>query len=305
MVSTPWIDLLDPASEQVREAWPLELRPTALDVLVSPPPRHGDEPRPRFESHHDYALALLLSTKVVEEEDRVYPQEIDLLLTPTMLLTVRKTPVDGVPFDISDLRTATSDRESTPGELAYLIVDTVAESYLDVLDDLHDEIDELEDRVEAAPAAQIRSRIAGIRHDILHIRKTLAPTRDNVRKVVDNRIEVAGDVELFPHDVELQFGDAYDKLLRASESLAAARDMLGGVRDYHQAKIANDQAEVMKTLTVIASLLLVPTFIVGVYGQNFHRIPELGWAQGYGFSWGLIVATTLLQLWWFRRRRWI
>ena len=77
------------------------------------------------------------------------------------------------------------------------------------------------------------------------------------------------------------------------------------MRDYFQAKIANDQNEVMKRLTVIASLLLVPTFIVGLYGQNFRNIPELHWGFGYAWSWGLIVVTTIVQLVFFRRKRWI
>ena len=103
-----------------------------------------------------------------------------------------------------------------------------------------------------------------------------------------------GGPELFPHDVEIQFNDAYDKLLRAIDGLELSRDLIAGVRDYLQAKIANDQNEVMKKLTVIASLLLLPTFIVGVYGQNFqHHFPELHWHFGYACSWGLIVVTTI------------
>jgi magnesium transporter len=83
------------------------------------------------------------------------------------------------------------------------------------------------------------------------------------------------------------------------------RDLVAGVRDYHQGKIANDQNEVMKRLTAIASILLLPTFIVGLYGQNFHDIPELHWGFGSGYSWAVIAVTTLLQLWYFRRKRWI
>ena len=76
------------------------------------------------------------------------------------------------------------------------------------------------------------------------------------------------------------------------------------MRDYLQAKIANDQNEVMKWLTAIASLLLLPTFIVGLYGQNFREIPELHWGFGYAWSWGLIVVTTIGQLWFYRRKGW-
>src|SRR5439155_20247097 len=175
---------------------------------------------------------------------------------------------------------------------------------LDLIDDLTDEIDELEDHVDDWPASKVRTRVSDLRHDLLHIRRTLAPTRDAVHKIVDNRVEL-DDVELFPRDVELHFADAYDKLLRATEGLETSRDLVAGVRDYFQSKIANDQNEVMKRLTVIASLLLVPTFIVGLYGQNFHHIPELSWSFGYWWSWGWIIATTIVQLAFFRWKRWI
>jgi len=188
--------------------------------------------------------------------------------------------------------------------IAYHVFDQVAESFLDLVDALHDEIDELEDHVEEWTNERVRKRLSDLRHDLLHIRRTLAPTRDAARRVIDDRVEL-DDGDLFPHDVELHFGDTYDKLLRATEGLDSARDLIAGVRDYHQSKVANDQNEVMKRLTVVASILLLPTFIVGLYGQNFGHIPELRWAQGYGFSWALIVVTTILQLLYFRRKGWI
>ena len=144
-----------------------------------------------------------------------------------------------------------------------------------------------------------------MRHDLLHIRRTLAPTRDAVRRVVDDVIEVSEGPEVFPRDVEVAFNSAYDKLLRAFDGLELSRDLLASVRDYHQSKIANDQNEVMKRLTVVASILLVPTFIVGLYGQNFVDIPELRWRFGYAFVWAVIIVTSLLQIVYFKRKRWI
>jgi magnesium transporter len=111
---------------------------------------------------------------------------------------------------------------------------------------------------------------------------------------------------VFPHDVEIAFNAAYDKLMRAFDGLELSRDLIASVRDYLLAKIANDQNEVMKRLTAIASLLLVPTFIVGLYGQNFlHHFPEIHWQYGYLWSWALILVATIAQFVWFRRRRWI
>src|SRR5439155_12333648 len=149
-----------------------------------------------------------------------------------------------------------------------------------------------------------RARMSELRHDFLRIRPTLAPTRDAVRAVVDNRVELEGE-ELFTRNVELSFGDAYDKLLRAAAGLELSRDLLAGVRDFHQSKIANDQNEVMKRLTVIASVLLLPTLIVGLYGQNFDHMPELHWGFGYYYSLALIGVTTLAQLAFFRWKKWL
>ena len=186
----------------------------------------------------------------------------------------------------------------------YHLVDLIAESFLDLVDDLDDEIDELEDMVGPAPVRTVGRRLRELRQDVRGIRRTLTPTRDAVRRIVDDRVEL-DEGELFPRDVEIAFGDAYDKLLRATEALESSRDALGGVRDYLQGKIANDQNEVMKRLTVIASLLLLPTFIVGLYGQNFRHIPELAWGYGYWWSWGWIILTTIGQLAFFRWKRWI
>jgi magnesium transporter len=297
-----WIDLLDPDEDTLRQAWTDALHPQAVDDLVAPTV-HDDEPRPKLESHGGYVLGVLLVPVVVADDDRVYYQEVDLVLTTGLVMTVRKTPADGLALDLASVQHAC--REGLPaGMLAYHIVEQVAEGFLDLVDDLHEEIDELEDHVEEWSNERVRRRLSDLRHDLLHIRRTMAPTRDALRRVIDNRVELdSGD--LFPHDVELHFGDAYDKLLRATEGLDAARDLIAGVRDYHQSKVSNDQNEVMKRLTVVASLLLVPTFIVGLYGQNFAHIPELHWAQGYGYSWALIVLTTVGQLWYYRRKRWI
>jgi len=298
-----WIDLLDPTAEQLRAQAPRDLEETALDLLLAEP-EHEDEPRPTLQGHGDYVFGVFLLAVAVPDEDDVFYQEIGLVLTHETLLTVRKTPAGGRPaYDPAELHEAVKPEDST-GMIVYRLLDDLAERYLDLVDDLDSEIDELEDRVESQPAATTRERISALRHDLLHIRRTLAPMRDAVRRIVVNAVEVEQGPEVFPHEVEVAFNAAYDKLLRALDGLELSRDLLASVRDYQQAKISNDQNEVTKRLTVIASLLLVPTFIVGLYGQNFRDIPELRWRLGYGYVWGLIVVTTLLQLWWFRRKNW-
>jgi magnesium transporter len=300
-----WIDLIDPTPEELREKLPQELYETALDRLLTPA-EHTDEPRPTLQSHGDYIFGIFLVAVAVPEEDRVFYQEVDVVVTHDVLVTVSKTPPGEHFYDPRPVRGSCRPDDSA-GMMFYRLVDDIAERYLDLVDQLNGEIDEVEDKVETAPAAVTRDRLSELRHDLLRIRRTLAPTRDAIRRVVDNVVEVKeGQAEVFPHDVEVAFNSAYDKLLRAFDGLELSRDLIASVRDYLQTKIANDQNEVTKKLTALASMLLVPTFIVGVYGQNFrHHFPELAWRWGYAWSWGLIVVTTVAQFVFFRRRRWI
>jgi magnesium transporter len=299
-----WIDLLDPDADALRAAAPRDLEETAVELLVADP-RHDDEPRPTLQGHGDYVFGIFLLARAVPEEDSVYYQEIGVVLTHDSILTVRKTPAEGrEPYDIEPIRAVVRTTDSA-GMVLYRIVDDIAERYLDLVDDVDAEIDELEDKVDLQSGQETRARISDLRHDLLHIRRTLAPMRDAVRRVVDDVVEVDKGKDVFPHEVEVAFNGAYDKLLRALDGLELSRDLIASVRDYHQSKIANDQNEVTKRLTVIASIVLFPTFIVGVYGQNFVHMPELHWRYGYAYSWGVIVALTLVQLWWFRRKRWL
>jgi magnesium transporter len=310
-----WIHLVDPDEAQVRDVLPPSIHRATVERMAAPP-NPSREPRPRLDSHGDHIVGVLIVAVDIDSPtneppadngpsaDSVYFQEVHVVVTPDLVVTVAKTPPGGEPFDVSAVQRVCERTECGGGAALFHLVDEVAERYLDLVDALNEEIDVLEDNVMAWSATQIRNNLSTLRHDVLHIRRALAPTRDAARRVLDDRIEL-DDHELFPREVELQFADAYDKLLRAVDGLDLSRDLIAGVRDFHQAQVANDQNEVMKRLTAIASILLLPTFIVGLYGQNLHGGPEFHWAQGYWFSWGLIIVTTIAQVAYFRRKRWI
>jgi magnesium transporter len=297
---TSWVDLLDPTAEEIEAATGVKLDERELALLVSP-----DEPRPTFFGAGDHAIGAFVVPVAVKDEDRVYYQEVDIVLTRDRALTVRRTPKDGEPFDPTELKEACEDRDVPAGKVAYHLADIVAERYLDLIDDLNEEIDEVEDAVDEDLAmGDVHQRLSDLRHDILHIRQTLSPARDAVHRVVDGRVDGEAPGLLDAHEVAL-FSDVYDKLLRANDALELSRDLVSGVRDFHQSKIAQSQNEVVQRLTAIASLLLFPTFVVGVYGQNFDIMPELHWHYGYAFSWAVIVLSTVAQLVFFRRKKWI
>jgi magnesium transporter len=307
-MAADWVDLLDPDEAELRKHAG-GVAPHVLAELLRPPDLDGGDARPTLQGFGDYVFGILLVAVLDREQDRVFYQEVDLVLRRDSILTVRKTPQGERAFDHAKVQEVCAAHQHVPpGKVAYHLVDEVAERYLDLLDDLDAEIDELEENIDIWPGQQTRKRLSETRHDLLRIRRTLAPTRDAVRGVVDGRVDIDRGLlrhEVFPEEVERAFAGVLDKLLRATESLEFSRDLLAAVRDYHATQIANDQNEVVKRLTVIASLVLLPTFIVGVYGQNFDHMPELHWYLGYLYSWGVIVLITLAQLVFFRWKRWI
>jgi magnesium transporter len=299
-VTARWLDLLDPTREQIVAALPRHVDPEVIELLVSAP-GEGTRVRPALESHGAYVVGVFLDALPIPEEDRIVYREVDVVAMPELILTVRKSPLRGRALEPAPLEAAP---EGTPaGELLYWLVDDIAESYLDVVDASDTEIDELEEHMEVWTSDRVRRRVAGLRQDLLRARRTVSAMRAAVRRVVDRRLEVRHE-ELFPEEVERMFGDSYETLLRAGEELDVARELLASARDYHQAKIAENQNEIVQKLTVIASLVLVPTLIVGFYGQNFGPVFDAAY-WNLSVSTGLIAATTLVQLALFRWRRWI
>ena len=285
-----WIDLLDPDEEELREARSATTSTRRAGAAPAPRLSGGDSRGRRVESHGDYVLGLAArgrspcrrkTASSTRRSTSSSPRDAD----PDRAQDAgRRAAVRPRPRRASS---ATCTRRAPPGMIAYHLVDEIAERYLDLIDDLDEEIDELEDHVDDWPAEQIRRR---------HLASsgTTCSTsggRSRRRATRCARSSTTGSSSRRGHSFSARrrarrFADATTSCCARPRRSSSSRDLLAGVRDYHQAKIANDQNEVMKRLTVIASLLLVPTFIVGLYGQNFEHMPELHWSSGYAWSLG-------------------
>ena len=296
-----WTDLVDPSREEILQAVVARIDPDTMERLVEPA-GEGRAVRPLLEGHGGHVLAVLAYPVTRPGEARVAYLELDVIATPTAVVTVRKTgprgdvaPVEGI--------TARIDADAPCGGVFHGAVDDAADAFLELVDGIYEAIDDLEGDIEHLSGQHVRRRIALLRNELLLARRAASATRGIARRIVDGRVDV-GRSELFPPEVEARFVDTYETLVRVTEELDVARDLLGGVRDYYQAKIAEQQNEVAKKLTVIASLVLVPSFIVGFYGQNFAG-EFRAWYWGIGISVGLILVTTVVQLALFRWRRWL
>jgi magnesium transporter len=248
-------------------------------------------------------FGLFVAARLDASGTRASYAEVGMVATTEMLVTVRWSAADGgPPFEAESLVTA-AEGDATVGILVHRLVDDVADSFVASVDGIYAALEEVEDGLERWPASQVRERIAMLRQELLRARRTVSATRGAVRRIVDGRVDI-GDHGLFPTSVELLFADTTEALFRVTEELDIARELLAGIRDHHHSRVAEAQGDIAKKLTVIASLVLVPSLIVGFYGQNFEDAFDARyWSMGV--STGLIVASTLVQVALFRWRRWI
>src|SRR6266699_2818364 len=184
--------------------------------------------------------------------------------------------------------------------LLYAILDALVDSYFPVLDALDDLIDELED-------VTVNAAQQGVQLRLFRIKRAMA----QVRRVISPQIEVANSLvsrtgSVLPAKVEPYFADVHDHPVRASEILASYRDLMSGLLDVYLTTVSNRLNQVMKQLTIIATIFMPITFITGVFGQNFAHSPQVEHDGGYNF-WIVLVAMALIsivQIWYFRKRGW-
>lgn len=293
-----WVDLLDPTRDELLATLPRGVDPEVVQLLSDP--SDAAHARPLLEGHGAYVLGRFLDAR--PHEHQIVYRDVYLVATPELVVTVRKTPADGPPWEPSALEITEAGKLSA-GQLVHRLVDDVAESFFDVVDATDDEISELEEHIDDWPTERVRRRLVELRHQLHRARRTASAMRAAIRRVLDKRLDVGVDA-LFPEPVERLFAEPYETVVRAGEELDGARDVLATLRDHHQARIAEAQNDVVKKLTVIASLVLVPSLIVGYFGQNFESaFDDVFWS--IGVSSGLILGTTIVQLAIYRWRRWI
>lgn len=183
--------------------------------------------------------------------------------------------------------------------LAYRLIDVVVDQYFIVLEGLGDRIEDLEERIIANPSSKNSRMLYHLKRQILMLRKAVWPTRE----AISHLLQVERDI-ITPF-TRLYLRDVYDHTIQAIDSLETFRDMLASILDVYLSSISNRMNEVMKVLTIIATIFIPITFIASVFGMNFKYMPELEWRFGYHIALGIMFFIALIMLYFFHRKKWI
>ncbi len=238
-------------------------------------------------------------------EERIRTEQISLFLSPGVLLTFQEKEGDCLDSVRNRIRKG-KGRIRTAGidYLAYSILDAVVDEWFPLLEEYGEMLEDLEDHILDAPGKETVAEIHHIKRDLLEIRRAIWPMRETVNGLFRQE-------GLIQRETHLYLRDCYDHVTQIIEIVESYRDMASGLMDLYLSSVSNRMNEVMKVLTVIATIFIPLTFIAGIYGMNFNpevspfNMPELNWKYGYLIVWGVMVALGGVMLLLFRRRGWL
>ena len=269
------------------------IHPLALADVVHIPQR------PKAEMHDDRLLIVTQMAQLTEAGE-IEVEQVSLVLGPGWVVTFQERPGDVFEPVRERVRSTTARiRHMGADFLAYALLDAVIDGYFPVVEAIGGILEHLEEEVIAGPGAAALARIHATRRTLLHLHRVQWQQRDAVHTLLRD--------ESFPFSepVRIYLRDAHDHAFQTVDAIEIYREMAMGLMDVYLSSASHRMNEVMRTLTVMASVFIPLTFVAGVYGMNFERMPELHWEWGYPAVWGFMLATGCGLLAWFRRRGWL
>jgi magnesium transporter len=182
--------------------------------------------------------------------------------------------------------------------LAYSLTDMVVDQYFRILEDLGEQIETLQDAVIEDPDPSSPGIIQNLKREILFLRKSVWPLREIINALT------RGESDLIRSETVLFLRDVYDHTIQIIDTIETFRDMLSGTLDIYLSNVSNRMNEVMKVLTIMATIFIPMTFVAGIYGMNFKYMPELEWPWSYPAVWLVLVVMFVSMVIWFKRKKW-
>lgn len=289
--------------DKLRPVWEyFNLHPLVQEDIVS------TSQRPKVEPYTDHVFIVLRMVTHANEEEKkkLQSEQISFVLGKNYVLSFQEG--DEPVFDPILKRlemTGTRLRRFGPDYLAYALVDTIVDHYFHTLDVIGESIEEIEEDIIENPQESHLQEIHTLRRDLISFRKSVWSLRDGMNSLIRD------DSPLISEEVKVFLRDVYDHIIQVIDSIENSREMVYGLYDIYMSGLSNRMNEVMKVLTIIATIFIPLTFIAGIYGMNFdpesspYNMPELSWYWGYPAAMIVMVIITIFMLFYFRKKDWL
>lgn len=270
------------------------VHPLALEDVLSP------RQRPKVESYDDHYLIVLKMLSFDAEADSVIAEQVSMIVGAKYLFSFQERFGDVFEPVRERLRQGRGRIRSRGTDyLAYALIDAVVDNYFKILETIGDIIEDLEETVVSDPSTEVLHRIHHLRREMLVVRRAVWPLRELLGQLY------RGETELITSETQLFLRDVYDHSVQVIDTTETLREVLSGAMDLYLSGVSNRMNEVMKVLTIIATIFIPLSFFAGLYGMNFEYMPELGVRWAYPAVLGFMAVLGGSMLWAFWRKGWL
>ncbi len=257
--------------------------------------------RAKFEAYDDYLYLVLKCLIPGKEAFSVEVEQVSVLVFERVVFVFTEQQNELFASVKAQLASGKGRiRTSASDYLAYLLLDTIVDKHFELIDALEDTVNTVEDSLlSSEPTQALLLTIQNLKRDVNNIRRNVSPLRELMNALLRS------ESPLLHEKTQLYFRDVYDHILRVMESVDANREIITSLLEIYITNVSNRMNEVMKVLTVFASIFIPLTFLTGIYGMNFDGMPELHWRWAYPVLWGLFLILPVALLAYFKRKKWV
>ncbi|HEY3135479.1 MAG TPA: magnesium/cobalt transporter CorA [Blastocatellia bacterium] len=288
-----WLDLDDPMSHELDD---LAARHGFHELAVEDCRHHLQ--LAKIDYYDGYTFIIINSTHYTDKPCEVKVREIDAFLGPDYIVTVHEGPSQAV--EEIQKRIASSAKHITrPDQVLHALIDIVVDRYLPTLDQIGDTIDEVEDELLINPTATLLQKIFELKRGLLGFRRAVSSQRELLNMLIRD------DSPLVQEDLRIYFRDVYDHAVRAMDLVETYRDLLTGGLDIYLTQMANRTNDIVKALTILATIMLPLTLVTGYFGMNFEWMPLLKDPRGVWLTTAVMLIIVATMLGFFKRKKWL
>jgi magnesium transporter len=256
--------------------------------------------RPKTEEFEDLIFVVLKMLHYNENSGQISSEQFSLVLGSNFLITFQEIQGDVFRTVRERIRKSkTRIRKAGCDYLAYALIDAIVDHYFVILEALGDKIEDIETQLLDNPTRDTLEIIHEMKREMIYLRKQVWPIREIINGLVKS------ESSLIQEQLHVYFRDVYDHTIQIIDTIESYRDILTGMLDIYLSTLSNRMNEVMKVLTIIATIFIPITFLAGVYGMNFKFMPELEWRGGYFMVWGIVIVVVGIMIGFFKKKQWL
>jgi magnesium transporter len=256
--------------------------------------------RPKTEEFENLIFVVLKMLHYNENSEKITSEQFSLVLGPNFLISFQEIQGDVFRTVRERIRKPkTRIRKAGCDYLAYALIDAIVDHYFLILEKLGENIEALEEDLLENPSPETLQTLHEMKREMIYLRKQIWPIRELINSLVK------GESSLINESTGLFFRDIYDHTIQIIDTIESYRDILSGMLDIYLSTLSNKMNEVMKVLTIIATIFIPITFVAGIYGMNFKFMPELEWRWGYAMVWAIIVVAIGIMVGFFKKKQWL